>query len=410
MIMLEPILVIGLILFGGFLTGELCMRFGLPKVTGYILAGLLLNPRLTPVIPVDFVDHTDLVTNISLAFITFSVGGTLLMSRIRKLGKPIILITLLEAEGAFLFVAASFVLIAPWLLGEHSAITATQFVPLALLLGSLAAPTDPSATLAVVHEYHASGEVTSTVMGVAAFDDILGIINYSLAVGFAAMFVLHQPLQGQALLQPLVKIGGSLVIGVLFGVILNRLIHLIRREKEGVLITLVFSLLALCYGVAGTLHSDELLSTMTMGVVVTNFNPHRDEIFQILERYTEELVFVLFFTLSAMHLDFTVLVANLPIIGVFVLFRALGKWCGSLLGGSLAHSSPAVRRFTVGGLLPQGGIVIGLALLIRQNPDFAGLSEILVNVIIGATVVHEIVGPVVSKAALKMAGELPSSS
>ncbi|PLX90932.1 MAG: sodium:proton exchanger [Desulfuromonas sp.] len=408
--MLEPILVIGLILFGGFLTGELCMRFGLPKVTGYILAGLLLNPRLTPVIPVDFVDHTDLVTNISLAFITFSVGGTLLMSRIRKLGKPIILITLLEAEGAFLFVAASFVLIAPWLLGEHSAITATQFVPLALLLGSLAAPTDPSATLAVVHEYHASGEVTSTVMGVAAFDDILGIINYSLAVGFAAMFVLHQPLQGQALLQPLVKIGGSLVIGVLFGVILNRLIHLIRREKEGVLITLVFSLLALCYGVAGTLHSDELLSTMTMGVVVTNFNPHRDEIFQILERYTEELVFVLFFTLSAMHLDFTVLVANLPIIGVFVLFRALGKWCGSLLGGSLAHSSPAVRRFTVGGLLPQGGIVIGLALLIRQNPDFAGLSEILVNVIIGATVVHEIVGPVVSKAALKMAGELPSSS
>lgn len=254
--MLEPILVIGLILFGGFLTGELCMRFGLPKVTGYILAGLLLNPRLTPVIPVDFVDHTDLVTNISLAFITFSVGGTLLMSRIRKLGKPIILITLLEAEGAFLFVAASFVLIAPWLLGEHSAITATQFVPLALLLGSLAAPTDPSATLAVVHEYHASGEVTSTVMGVAAFDDILGIINYSLAVGFAAMFVLHQPLQGQALLQPLVKIGGSLVIGVLFGVILNRLIHLIRREKEGVLITLVFSLLALCYGVAGTLHSD----------------------------------------------------------------------------------------------------------------------------------------------------------
>jgi Kef-type K+ transport system membrane component KefB len=410
MIMLEPILVIGLILFGGFLTGELCMRLGLPKVTGYILAGLLLNPRLTPVIPVDFVDHTDLVTNISLAFITFSVGGTLLMSRIRKLGKPIILITLLEAEGAFLFVAASFVLIAPWLLGEHSAVTATQFVPLALLLGSLAAPTDPSATLAVVHEYHASGEVTSTVMGVAAFDDILGIINYSLAVGFAAMFVLHQPLQGQALLQPLVKIGGSLVIGVLFGVILNRLIHLIRREKEGVLITLVFSLLALCYGVAGTLHSDELLSTMTMGVVVTNFNPHRDEIFQILERYTEELVFVLFFTLSAMHLDFTVLVANLPIIGVFVLFRALGKWCGSLLGGSLAHSSPAVRRFTVGGLLPQGGIVIGLALLIRQNPDFAGLSEILVNVILGATVVHEIIGPVVSKAALKMAGELPSSS
>jgi len=408
--MLEPILVIGLILFGGFIMGEVCRRLGLPKVTGYILAGLLLNPRLTPIIPGDFVEHTDLVTNISLAFITFSVGGTLLMEKIRTLGKPIILITLFEAECAFLFVTTAFVTVIPLLGGFGDGSTVGQVLPMALLLGALAAPTDPSATLAVVHEYHAKGEVTSTIMGVAAFDDILGIINYSLAISFAAMFVLHQPLRSDSLLEPVIKIVGSIGIGILFGWILNGLIRLIRHEKEGVLITLVFSLLALCYGVTSSLGGDELLSTMAMGVVVTNYNPQRDKVFQILERYTEELIFVLFFTLSAMHLDFSVLMANLPIILLFVLFRSLGKWTGAFLGGKLGRSSRMVQRYTVGGLLPQGGIVIGLALLIRQDATFADFAAILVNVIIGATIVHEIIGPIVSKTALRLAGELPKSS
>ncbi len=408
--MLQPILVIGLILFGGFVMGELCMRLGLPKVSGYILAGLLLNPRLTPIIPTDFVEHTDLVTNISLAFITFSVGGTLLMEKIRTLGKPIVLITLFEAECAFLFVTAAFILIAPWLGSYGGAAVVSHLVPLALLLGALAAPTDPSATLAVVHEYHAKGEVTSTIMGVAAFDDILGIINYSLAISFAAMFVLHQPLRSDSILEPVIKIVGSLVVGALFGWVLNRLIRLIRHEKEGVLITLVFSLLALCYGVTSSLDGDELLSTMAMGMVVTNYNPQRDKVFQILERYTEESIFVLFFTLSAMHLDFSVLMANLPIIALFVVFRSAGKLAGTFLGGRLAHSSRAVQRYTVGGLLPQGGIVIGLALLIRQDATFADFAAILVNVIIGATIVHEIIGPIVSKTALRLAGEISKPS
>lgn len=405
--MLEPILVIGLILFGGFVMGEVCMRLGLPKVTGYILAGLLLNPRLTPIIPADFVEHTDLVTNISLAFITFSVGGTLLMEKIRTLGKPIVFITLFEAECAFIFVATAFVVAAPWLGGFGEGDIVGHLLPMALLLGSLAAPTDPSATLAVVHEYHAKGEVTSTIMGVAAFDDILGIINYSLAISFAAMFLLHQPLRAASIVEPVVKIVGSIAVGMLFGWILHRFIRMIRHEKEGVLITLVFSLLALCYGVAGSLGGDELLSTMAMGVVVTNFSPHRQKIFQVLERYTEELIFVLFFTLSAMHLDFSVLVANLPTILLFVLFRSLGKFTGTFLGGKLAHSSRPVQRYTVGGLLPQGGIVIGLALLIRQDANFSDFAAILVNVIIGATIVHEIIGPIVSKAALRLAGEIP---
>ena len=186
---MSSIIIVGTIVFAGFIFGELASRVKLPKVTGYITAGVLLNPGLFRIIPKDFVAHTDLVTNISLCFITFSVGGTLLYSRIRKLGKSILCITLCEGEFAFMAVVLGFLAITPFFIKIPGASWFATFIPISLLLGSLGAPTDPSATLAVTHEYNAKGEVSSTIMGVAAFDDALGIITYSVAIVISRIFI-----------------------------------------------------------------------------------------------------------------------------------------------------------------------------------------------------------------------------
>jgi Kef-type K+ transport system membrane component KefB len=406
---MQPILIIGIIIFSGFIIGEICTRLGLPKVTGYILAGLLLNPNLTHFIPGSFIEHTNLVTNIALSFITFSVGGTLLFAKIRSLGKSIIFITVFEAECAFLFVAVFILLLGPAVVSLPGITMVAFFIPLALLLASLASPTDPSATLAVEHEYHAKGEVTATIMGVAAFDDIFGIVNFSLAVAVANICILHQPFGIASIVQPFTRIFGAIIIGCAFGFFLNILSQVIKKETEGVLITIIIGLLALCYGVAGVLGVDTLLSTMTMGIFVVNFNKKREKIFKILERYTEELIFVLFFTISAMHLNFSVLISNYLLIIFFVVFRSAGKFIGTITGGKISNSTSAVQKFTAGGLIPQGGIVIGLALLIKQNPAFSSISDIIINVIIGATIIHEILGPVICKLVLKKAGEITSN-
>ncbi|MDY0189101.1 MAG: cation:proton antiporter [Desulfuromonas sp.] len=403
---MEPILTIGIIIFSGFVAGELCTTIRLPKVTGYILAGLILNPELTHFIPASFVEHTSLVTNIAISFITFSVGGTLFFPKVRSLGKSIIFITLCEAELAFLCVGTFFLILAPLLVPMAGLTYAGYFIPLALLLAALAAPTDPSATLAIMHQYQARGPVTSTIMGVAAFDDILGIINYSLAVSIASFCMLNKSLEIYTLAQPFINILGSVVGGCIFGLFLNFLTKIVKRETEGVLITLIIGLLSLCYGVAGLLGVDELLSTMTMGIVVVNYNIKKEEIFRLLERYTEELIFVLFFTISAMHLDFSVMAANYPFILIFIVFRAVGKFSGAIVGGKLSKSSVAVQKYTGGGLIPQGGIVIGLALILKQQPAFASIADIVLNVIIGTTIIHEIIGPIVSKFALEKSGEI----
>ena len=400
-------IVIAIIILTGYIFGHIAIKLRFPKVTGFIIAGILLNPNLTKIIPENFVEHTNFITNISLSFITFSVGGTLLFKKIKTLGKSIILITIFESEFAFLAVCLIFLSISIFLLDNLNITWLTGIVPLSLLLASLASPTDPSATLAVSHEYKAKGIVTSTVMGVAAFDDVMGILNYSFAIAVASVFAAGMKFNMfSSLIMPFIIIISSILLGILFGIIFNLIVKFIKKESEGALIVLILGLLALCFGIANLFDLDELLSTMIMGIIVVNFNIYGNKIFKIIERYTEELIFVLFFTISGMLLNFSVLFHSYLLIIIFVISRAIGKFSGTIIGSQISNSSIPVKKYTPLGLIPQGGIVIGLALMMKVNPDFDHISDIIINIIIGATVIHEIIGPILAEYSLKKAGEI----
>jgi len=404
---MPSILIVGIIVFVGFLCGEALKRFGLPKVTGYILGGVILNPRLLGIIPHNFIEHTSLITNISLSFITFSIGGTLFIPKIKKLGKTILSITFFEAETAFLTVFVGFLCVTPFLTNIQGATMLAVFIPLSLLIACLASPTDPTATLAVIHEYKAKGEVSSTIMSVAAFDDVLGIINYSFATIIALALITHTPFGiASSVSKPLVMIGGGIFLGIVFGVLFNLITNFFKKETEGSLIVVIFAMLFLCFGIARLVDVDELLATMCMGAVVVNFNRNSHKIFNMLERYTEELIFVLFFTLSGMHLNFSVLPQAALLILLFFIFRSAGKFLGTYFGATLSKADAKVKKYTAGGLIPQGGIVVGLALIIHQEPNFSHLSELIMGVIIGATIIHEFIGPLTTKIALKKAKEI----
>ena len=406
---MAPMIVVGIIVCAGFVLGEAAAKLRMPKVTGYIIAGVILNPEMLHLVPKHFLESTGIITDIALCFITFSVGGTLFYPKVKALGKSIVIITLFEAECAFLVVAVGFLLVAPHFANIPGATFVAVILPMSLLLGSLGSPTDPSATLAVAHQYKAKGDVSSTIMGVAAMDDATGIMNYSLAVSVASVLGLHESFSVVAsVVRPLLTIAGSIGIGIGFGLIFNLACRILRRETDGAFIVIILGLLTLCFGAARVAGLDELLSTMTMGVTVVNFCIFKERVFKVLERYTEELVFVLFFTISGMHLDFAVLASSAGLVVAFVVLRAIGKLVGTVAGAKVGGASKAVRKYAVGGLIPQGGIVIGLALIIRQNPVFAAFSDIVINVVLGATVIHEIIGPILAELSLKKAGEIPS--
>ena len=395
----------GIIILFGFLCGELAKIVKLPKVSGYIVAGILLNPDITGVISNEFIEGSSTLINIALAFITFLIGGSLSWKKIKESGKMVLMLTTLEAMFAFFAVAIiSFIaihyifnLVSTWQLS----------LAMSLILGALAAPTDPSATLAVKNEYHAKGQVSSTVLEIAAFDDIFGIVLYTLSVAVAATFAGDVPMNTMDAFKELVySIGGSVLIGIFAGWLFNMATKIFSKETAGELIVLISGFLIGIYGISSAFHFDELLSTMTLGVMLINFNPQRDRIFNIIEQYTDELIFVIFFTLSGLHLQFSSISGSLMIIAFFVFARFLGKYSGIYTAAVITKAPTPVKKYTAGGLFPQGGIVIGLALLLTKNKTFDEISTSVVGIVIGAAVIHEVLGPIIAKYFLRKAGDI----
>ena len=404
---MNTFLLVGIIVLFGFFLGHEFQKLRLPKILGYLLAGVILNPGICHFIPSDITSRTDVIENMAIAFIAFAIGGTMVFPEIKKLGKGIFFITIFEAEVAFLVITAGFILLLPFVTDFPRSSWFTIFIPFSLLLGCLGSPTDPSVALAVTHEYKAKGEVSSTMLSIAGFDDVLGIINYSVAIVIAQAIITKEAFSvSAAVLTPALILLGSVILGSVLGVLFNLITKRISKESEGVFFVLILSFLTLCWGLAILLHAEQILSIMVMGIVVTNYNPKPKKIFPMLERYSEELIFLLFFVLSGMHLDFGIPHIVFALIIFFVVIRIIGKYAGTAIGANIAKSSPNIKKYTASGLIPFGGIVIGLALMLNQNPVFKDISNYLINIIVGGTIINEFIGPIFVKKALKGSGEI----
>ena len=400
------LLTIGLLLITGYIAGWLLNKIGLPKIIGYIATGIVFSPNTVGFVEHDVIESTLPLMEVCLAFIAFEVGGALKWAKIKKHKKEIISITILGSLMPFFLVTIG-VLILGWLFPEVLPFDTLPLLLLALLLGALASPTAPAATLAVIHQYKAKGKVTDTILGVTVLDDVLGILLFSLTIGIIFIFTGGQSgLFGNPMVNTLYEIGIATIIGAILGLVIELINRFFPKEGEGRWIVIIFSLIIFNVGICQALHVDILLSSMTMGIVVVNKCRQQQLIFRILERYTEDLIFLFFFLLSGLYLDIATLPKATALIIIFVVFRTAGKFLGVNWGSRIVNADPSIRKYTAGGLLPQAGIVIGLVLSIYQKEEFKEISEILLTTIMGATIIHELIGPVSAKSALMKAGEI----
>ncbi|WP_281950645.1 cation:proton antiporter [Nitrosophilus kaiyonis] len=392
---------VAIILLIGYLFGNLANLLKMPRVSGYIVTGIIMSPYVLGLIDKEFLDKSDIITHMSLSIITFLIGSSLEWSKIKNLGKTIFAITIGEAEIAYIsvFIAmtAYFYYFSDYNFGVVLAI--------ALLFGALASPTDPAATLEVIHEYKAKGILTTTVLGVAALDDATGIMNFVLGTSIAQTVVTGNEIEWQsALLEISKNIIGAIAIGIVMGFVLKFLGEFAKERKEKVTVT--FGTLFLTFSIAHMVGVDELLSTMTVGITLVNSYKRSYEFVMPIENYIEDAVFTLFFVVGSAFLNVLILAQYLPLVGAYILARFLGKYIGTFIGGSVTKAPSVIKKYLAFSLFPQGGIVIGLALLSYQNPEFREFGQILINIVIGATAIHEFMGPILSKLALKKAGEI----
>lgn len=368
-------------------------KISLPNVTGYLIAGLIAGPYCLKLYNSENLDVLSIITNVALGFIAFSIGGEFKLSSLKQLGAKIFVITVFEAVGASVLVITTLVLL--------------KFpLTLALVLGAIASATAPAATLMVVRQYKAQGPVTSTLLPVVAIDDAVCLMLFSILSSVAKSleseggFNLYQ-----TILKPIIEIVLSLVIGFVLGIVLSIGTRFFKSRANR--ISLVVTAVFLGVGISDKFGLSSLLLCMAIGAALANYSPVSDPVMDGSERWTPPL-FMLFFVISGAQFNFSVLKTVGAVGVIYILMRSFGKYFGAMLGCKIAGTEKTVRQYLGITLLPQAGVAIGMAQLsLTVVPEY---GEQIRAVVLCATLVYELVGPLLTKLSLQKAGEIQKAA
>jgi Kef-type K+ transport system membrane component KefB len=380
------LITLGVLLLVGLAADLLGRRTPLPRVTVLLLAGVALGPAGVDLLPPEREPMFQLVADMALVMIGFLLGEKVCTGLLRENARRILAYSLAVAIGTALIVGFGL-----WLAGVP--------LVLALLFAGIAPATDPAATIDVVNESASDGPATRTLLGVVAVDDVWGLVLFSGL--FAAAGVLAGNGDSGALMHGVRELFGALALGLLLGLPMALLTGRVRPGEPSMAEAL--GMVFLCGGLALWMEVSFLLASMTMGAVVAGIAKHHEYPFHAIEGI-EWPFMVLFFVLAGATLD----LSTLPTIGAlgagYVLLRVIGRVAGGWLGGWLAGDSAANRHWLGIALMPQAGVALGMALVAVQHlPQYA---DTLLPVVIAATVLFELVGPPLTRLALRRIGEI----
>ena len=385
----------------GLALTRLAKLINLPNVTAYLVAGLVMH-YLVVWTGIDSFEGLDIITDVALGFIAFSIGSSFKLKHIKEIGKSIVVITVCQA--LFTVLVVDLALIGLSLLGKVN-------ISVAICLGAIATATAPAATLMVVRQYKARGIVTDTLLPVVAFDDAIGLVVF--AVSLALAKALAVPGEGvsvtDVVVMPLLEIVASLGIGSVIGVILAFAAKVFksRANRISLCVVAVFAGVGLSDVFGGGFQLSDLLTCMAIGVFYVNINKESGNVMDIMDRWTAPL-FMLFFIISGADLDLSI-IPSVGLVGItYIIVRSLGKYFGANIGARIVRADHNVRKYLGLTLLPQAGVAIGMAQKVALTPELAngGFSTAIVTVTLCATLVYEFVGPLATKWALERAGEI----
>ena len=383
------LLKLSIVLIAGLIGGRVARFFKLPNVTGYIIAGLLVGPSFFHVITALDSVSLGIISEFALAIIAFSIGSEFVIKEIKKVGKAVVIITIAEVIGAVFIVFAIM-----YFLFKQS------FV-FSIVIASMSAATAPAGTMMVINQYRAKGPLTRTILPVVALDDIAGIMVFGIAMSIAHLTSGSAQVSFIGMItQPIIEIVGSCLLGLVCGIILAFLTK--KAEDNEELLMMVLATIGAAAGLAVLLNLSSLLACIVVGTVA-NLSPHANRSFAVINQFAPP-VYLLFFTLAGASLELSIL-KTVGLLGIAYIFaRAAGKILGAWIGAKIVRAEPAVANNLGYALLAQGGISIGLSILVRQQlPE---LSTAITTIIMFAVLVYEIAGPILAKFSLQRAGEI----
>ncbi len=407
------LLSIAVALAAGLALSRPAKLIGLPAVTSYLVAGILIGPFCLGRLGISGLGFTSfeevgslgLISDVALGFIAFAIGNEFRLSEIKKIGRQALVIGVFQSVAATLLVDAALLLL-------HVIAGGKVTVPLALTLGAIASATAPAATLMVVRQYKAKGKLTDLLLPIVALDDAVGLVIFSVSIGIAkAMSSSNIDIVSVAV-NPLIEIVLSLVLGAVMGFLFSFFEKFFqsRSKRLSLAVTAVILTVALSQleFTAGKIRFgfSTLLVCMMLATVFCNICDFSPEIMERTDRWTYPL-FILFFVISGSELDLSVFAdLTVVLIGlVYIIFRSLGKYFGAGISAGFMKCDPAVKHNLGLTLLPQAGVALGMANSVGALGEEGGLIR---NIVLFGVLIYEIVGPSLTRFALTRAGDIES--
>jgi Kef-type K+ transport system membrane component KefB len=392
---------IGIIFVLGAFMKWISAKLHLLNVVGYLLLGFIIGPEVLGIIDHQFIENTHIITDISLALIAVLVGANLKYHIIKKVWRQIAIVSFFETFFTFIFITSSFYLLFNFLglgFAEEKRLT------IALLFGGLASATAPATILALVHELKAKGDFSSFLLSVVAADNAIALISFSFIVTAASSLMGSDTYSISTIFSLFWIIILSILLGAA-GAIISELIDRIFVNQPSIKTTSTLGMIFIVYSLSSYWELEPLFSSLVMGVVMANLSNEFCLVKEEFDNHLKDIIFLLFFTLSAMHLNVGFLL-NMPlVIMVYVLFRILGKVTGVWVGAKISGANPHIQSHLGLALFPQAGIAIGLALSLENEAGFELMAPIILNIIIATTLVHELLGPLFTTYVLRKSGE-----
>ena len=397
---LNVVLLFGLVILGGTFGSRLFQKFHIPQVVGCVIVGVILGGDVLNVITRQSIEALEPFTMLALGFIGFMIGAELRRDVFKKYGRQFFIILFSQGIGAFLLVAVGVSVMAWLILGKlHISIA------MGLVLGAIASATAPATTVNVLWEYKTRGPLTAAILAIVALDDALALLLYRGAATAADALVgtSHNSIFATALVL-LGEIVGAILLGFLVGVALCFLLKFVRADDK--ILAFALASLLLVVGISMIRDIDPILPAMTLGATMANLAPRQSKgTFKLVEKFSPP-IYISFFVLAGAHMEFSrITLWIVAMMIVFTLCRAAGKVLGSWFGARYSGAPAAVRKYLGICLLPQAGVAIGLAVLAGRQFN-ADLGHIIIMVVMTATFLMEILGPMLVKIGVKRAGEV----
>ena len=408
------LLSVSIALLAGLLMTRLFKPFKLPDVTAYLIAGVLIGPYCIGALGIGglgfptmhAVHALGLMADVALGFIAFSIGSEFRLEELKKTGKQAFVIGIVQALFATLFVDLA-------LFAVHMAMPDKLSLPQLLVLGAIATATAPAATLMVVRQYKANGPLTKLLLPIVALDDAVGLIVFAVSFGVAKTLLSGQVDLVSIIVNPLMEIFCSLVLGAIMGWILTQLEKMFHSNTNRlnlatgfVFLTVALSMLDFHVGPVHVSFSS-LLVCMMMGTIFCNICPLSEDLMQRSDKWTSPLL-ATFFVISGAELELNVF-ADIAIVGigvVYIVFRCLGKYTGTLVSAKATKCEPQICKYLGITLFPQAGVALGMCSIVASSTDFGSEGALIRNITLFAVLIYELVGPLMTRQALMSAGEI----